>query len=65
MVNAFEAGAIVAILAGLAGWFMVMRRQSFAGHTLAVMGFPGVTGAILLGQRDAPASSRSAVRRRW
>ena len=49
MVNAFQAGLIVAVLSGLVGWFMVLRRQSFVGHTLAVIGFPGATGAILLG----------------
>lgn len=49
MVNAFQAGLIVAVLSGLVGWYMVLRRQSFVGHTLAVIGFPGATGAILLG----------------
>jgi zinc/manganese transport system permease protein len=49
MVNAFRAGAIVAVLAGLVGWFMVTRRQSFAGHTLAVTGFPGAAAAVWLG----------------
>ena len=49
MVNAFRAGTIVAVLAGAIGWFMVLRRQSFAGHTLAVVSFPGAAGAILLG----------------
>ena len=49
MVNALEAGTIVAVLAGVAGWFMVLRRESFAGHTLSVMAFPGATGAVLLG----------------
>ncbi len=49
MVNAFRAGTIVAVLAGLVGWFMVLRRQSFAGHTLALVGFPGAAGAVLLG----------------
>ena len=28
---------------------MVLRRQSFAGHTLAVMSFPGASGAALAG----------------
>jgi len=28
---------------------MVLRRQSFAGHTLAVVSFPGAAGAIWLG----------------
>jgi zinc/manganese transport system permease protein len=49
MVSALEAGAVVAVMAGVAGWFMVLRRESFAGHTLAVMAFPGATGAVLLG----------------
>jgi zinc/manganese transport system permease protein len=50
MVNAFRAGTIVAITAGLVGWFMVLRRQTFAGHTLAVVGFPGAAGAVLIGR---------------
>ena len=49
MVNAFRAGTIVAVAAGLAGWFMVLRRQAFAGHTLALVGFPGAAGAVLVG----------------
>lgn len=49
MVNALEAGTIVAILAAIVGWFMVLRRQAFAGHTLSVMAFPGATGAALAG----------------
>jgi zinc/manganese transport system permease protein len=49
MVNAFRAGTIVAVLAGTIGWFMVLRRQTFAGHTLALVSFPGAAGAIWLG----------------
>ncbi|MEY2431440.1 MAG: zinc/manganese transport system permease protein [Acidimicrobiaceae bacterium] len=49
MVNAYRAGTIVAILAAVVGWFMVLRRQTFAGHTLAVVGFPGAAGASLVG----------------
>ncbi len=49
MVNAFRAGTVVAVLAGTVGWLMVLRRQSFAGHTLAVVSFPGAAGAIWLG----------------
>ncbi len=49
MVQAFRAGLLVAVLAGVVGWFMVLRRQSFAGHTLAVVGFPGATAAVLIG----------------
>jgi zinc/manganese transport system permease protein len=49
MLNALRAGTIVAVLAGAIGYFMVLRRQSFAGHTLAVLGFPGAAGASWLG----------------
>ncbi len=49
MLNAFRAGTIVAILAALIGWYMVLRQQSFAGHTLAVVGFPGAAAAVWLG----------------
>jgi zinc/manganese transport system permease protein len=53
MVNAFEAGTIVAAMAGVVGWYMVLRRQSFAGHTIAVMSFPGAAGAALAGVPSA------------
>ena len=49
MVNALEAGTVVAVLAGVVGWFMVLRRESFAGHSLSVLAFPGATGALLAG----------------
>jgi zinc/manganese transport system permease protein len=49
MVNAFRAGAIVAVLAGVTGWFMVLRRQTFAGHSLSIVAFPGAAGATLIG----------------
>ena len=49
MVNALEAGTIVAVMAGLTGWFMVLRRQTFAGHTLSVIAFPGAAAASFAG----------------
>jgi zinc/manganese transport system permease protein len=49
MVNALEAGTIVAVMAGVTGWFMVLRRQAFAGHTLSVVAFPGAAAATLAG----------------
>ena len=49
MVNALLAGTIVAVLAGLVGWMMVLRRESFAGHTLSMMAFPGASAAALVG----------------
>jgi zinc/manganese transport system permease protein len=49
MVQALQAGTIVAVMAGAIGWFMVLRRQTFAGHTLSVVAFPGAAGATLAG----------------
>jgi zinc/manganese transport system permease protein len=49
MVNAFEAATIVAVMASLVGWFVVLRRESFVAHTLSVMSFPGASGAALAG----------------
>ncbi|HEX3815999.1 MAG TPA: metal ABC transporter permease [Mycobacteriales bacterium] len=53
MLNALRAGTIVAVVAGVIGYFMVLRRESFAGHTLAVIGFPGAAGATWLGVNAA------------
>jgi zinc/manganese transport system permease protein len=47
--NALLAGTISAILAGLVGYFMVIRRLAFAGHALGHIGFAGATGAGLVG----------------
>jgi zinc/manganese transport system permease protein len=49
MVNALEAGTTVAVLAAVVGWYVVLRGQTFASHTLSVMAFPGATGAALAG----------------
>ena len=49
MVNALEAGTIVAVMAGVTGWFMVLRRQTFAGHALSVTAFTGASAAALAG----------------
>jgi zinc/manganese transport system permease protein len=49
MVNAFAASGIVAIVAGIVGFFLVMRQQTFAGHALSHVGFTGATGAALIG----------------
>ncbi len=49
MVNALEAGTIVAVMAALIGWLVVLRRESFAAHTLAMMSFPGASAAALAG----------------
>ncbi|MFI5270854.1 MAG: metal ABC transporter permease [Candidatus Saccharimonadales bacterium] len=49
MQHAFEAGTIVAIVAGVIGYFVVMRRLSFAAHALSHVGFAGAAGAVLIG----------------
>jgi zinc/manganese transport system permease protein len=49
MRNAFAAAGIAAVVAGLVGYFLVLRGQTFAGHALSHIGFAGATGAVLLG----------------
>jgi zinc/manganese transport system permease protein len=49
MVNALQAASAVAVMAAVVGWFMVLRRETFAGHTLSVMSFPGAAAAALAG----------------
>lgn len=48
MQNAFVAGTLVALLAGAAGYFVVLRGQSFAAHMLSQVGFPGAAAGVLL-----------------
>jgi zinc/manganese transport system permease protein len=49
MRNAFAACTVVGVVAGAVGYFLVLRGQTFAGHALAHVGFPGATGAGLIG----------------
>lgn len=49
MRNAFAASAIVGVVAGAVGYFLVLRGQTFAGHALAHVGFPGAAAAGLVG----------------
>lgn len=49
MQHAFEAGTAVAIVAGAVGYFVVLRRLSFAAHALSHIGFAGAAGSVLLG----------------
>jgi zinc/manganese transport system permease protein len=53
MVTALGAGSVVAVVAAVVGWMMVLRRESFAGHTLALVGFPGAAAAAWLGVATA------------
>src|SRR5947208_16911382 len=47
MQHALEAGTIVAVIAGIVGYFVVLRRSSFAAHALSHIGFAGAAGAVL------------------
>ena len=49
MQHAFEAGTVIAVVAGIIGYFVVLRRSSFAAHALSEIGFAGAAGAVLLG----------------
>lgn len=49
MHNAFMASGIVAVLTGIIGYFLLLRREVFAGHALSHIGFAGATGAGLCG----------------
>ena len=48
MQNAFVAGTLVALLAGVAGYFVVLRGQSFIAHMLSQVGFPGAAAGVLV-----------------
>jgi zinc/manganese transport system permease protein len=37
------------VVAGIVGYFLVLRAQTFAGHALSHVGFAGATGAVLIG----------------
>src|SRR5215467_8590630 len=50
MQNAFLAGTIVAIVGGVIGYFVVLRRLAFATEALSHGGFAGATGAVLVHQ---------------
>jgi zinc/manganese transport system permease protein len=49
MRNALIGGSLVAVAAGLLGYFVLTRQNAFAAHALAHIGFPGATGALLIG----------------
>lgn len=49
MRNAYLAGTASAAVAGLVGYFVVLRGSSFAAHAVSHIGFAGAAGALLLG----------------
>ena len=49
MINAWEAGTIVAVLAGVVGFFVVLRGRAFPAHAIPNGAFAGAAGASLVG----------------
>jgi zinc/manganese transport system permease protein len=49
MQHAFEAGTMVAVIAGITGYFVVLRRSAFTAHAFSEIGFAGAAGAVLWG----------------
>jgi zinc/manganese transport system permease protein len=47
--TALWAGAVVAVVSGAIGVFVVARGMSFAVHAISELGFTGATGALVLG----------------
>ena len=49
MRQAFLAGTILSLVAGLVGYFVVLRHQAFAGESLSDVAFTGALGGAALG----------------
>ena len=49
MQHAFEAGTMIAAVAGIIGYFVVLRRSAFVAHAYSEIGFAGAAGGILIG----------------
>jgi zinc/manganese transport system permease protein len=49
MINAWEAGTLVALVAGVVGFFTVVRGSAFAAHAIPNSAFAGAAGASLIG----------------
>jgi zinc/manganese transport system permease protein len=49
MVNTWIAATLVAAVAGIVGFFVVIRGASFAAHALPLSAFPGAAAANLMG----------------
>lgn len=49
MQHAIESSWIISVIAGVTGYFVVLRRSAFVAHAYSEIGFAGASGAILLG----------------
>jgi zinc/manganese transport system permease protein len=54
MMSTWIVATMVATVAGFVGFFVVIRRSSFAAHTLPMAAFPGAAAANLLGVNELP-----------
>jgi zinc/manganese transport system permease protein len=52
MVNTWVVASLVALVAGIVGFFVVLRGSSFAAHALPLCSFPGAAAATLLGVNE-------------
>jgi len=52
MINTWIVSTLVAIVAGMVGFFVVLRGSSFAAHALPLGTFPGAAAAVLLGVNE-------------
>lgn len=52
MVNTWIAGTVVAVMAGVVGFFVVLRGESFAAHAIPNGAFAGAAGASLVGLNE-------------
>jgi len=48
MQHAYEAGTVVALIAGVTGYFVVLRKSAFTAHAFSEIGFAGAAGAVLI-----------------
>src|ERR1700678_3860581 len=49
MLNAWEVASIVAVVAGMVGFFVVLRGSAFVAHAIPNGSFAGAAGASLIG----------------
>ena len=62
--TALLAGAVVAVVSGAIGIFVVTRGASFAVHAISELGFTGAAGALVVGHRPGDRDDRRLARRR-
>src|SRR5487761_1582978 len=63
MANTWVAATVVAVVAGVVGFFVVLRGSTFVAHAVPHGAFGGAAGAVLLGIN--PVAGARDLRRRW